>query len=329
MKPTVRKIADDLGLSSATVSKALAGRGEISEETKERVRVHAQKLGYSKSVSVRRRLGVMVVNASEKEDSSILFNLLMGFQKYADSLGNDVIIINIKSEDQNKESLDQFSYNNQLDGLFIAGLKNTDRYYHELETALTPIVLMDIYSSNPMVGTVSTDNISAGNLAIEHLVELGHKRIGFVNGHKEAYVSQERLTGYLAALHTHNIVFDQSLCFDGDFSTESGAKAADYFANKDVSAIYCASDQMALGALQRFHSLGFKLPQDISIIGFDNQPLGLGCSPSLTTIAQNPTALGESACALLHILAQKIPIRHVKLEPWIVVRESTATFITF
>ena len=325
MKPTVRTIANDLGLSPATVSKALAGRNGISEETRERVIAHAQGLGYLKIAPTRRRLGILVVNPSETEDSSFLFNLLMGFQKYAGRLQNDVIVINISSEEQTLETLDRYAYNHQFDGLFITGLKNTDTYYAQLETAETPIVVIDIHSANPMVGTVSTNSISGGDLAIRHLTQLGHRRIGFVNGHKQAYISQERLAGYLAALHTHGIPFNQKLCFDGDFSTESGARAADYFAKTDVTAIYFASDSMALGAMQQLQTLGFKIPRDISIVGFDNQPIGLGCSPSLTTVAQDSTALGETACALLRVLAEKNPIRHVKLEPWLVERESTAS----
>ena len=324
MKPTVRTIASDLGLSPATVSKALSGRNGISDETRARVVAHAQGLGYLKIASARRRLGLLVNNPSETEDTSFLFNLIMGFQKYAGRLRNDVIVINISSEEQALETLDRYAYNHQFDGLFIAGLRNTDAYYAQLETAETPIVVIDIHSVNPMVGTVSTDSISGGDLAIRHLTELGHRRIGFVNGHREAYISQERLAGYLAALHTRGIPFDQTLCFEGDFSTESGARAADYFAKTDVSAVYFASDSMALGGMQQFQSMGIKVPQDISIIGFDNQPIGLGCSPALTTVAQDSTALGEIACALLHVIAQKNPIRHVKLEPWLITRESTA-----
>jgi LacI family transcriptional regulator len=172
---------------------------------------------------------------------------------------------------------------------------------------------------------VGTNSISGGVLAIKHLTQLGHKRIGFVNGHKEAYISMERLAGYLAALYTHGIQFDQSLCFDGDYSMESGEKAANYFAETDVTAIYFASDLMALGAIRRFKELGFNLPQDISIVGFDNQSLCQGCTPTLTTIAQDPVALGETACALLRGLTQNTPVSRAQLEPWLEVRESTAS----
>jgi len=325
MKPTVKSIADKLGLSPATVSKALAGRAEISEATRARVTACANELGYLRSAGNRRRLGVLVVNPTDMEDgqSSLTFNMLMGFQKYAVSQDYDVVVINISTQGQECDALDRIVYKNQFDGLFITGLRNTDPYYTQLETVASPIVVMDIHVANPMVGNVGTNSISGGAMAIRHLTELGHKRIGFVNGHTAAYISQERLAGYLAAIYAQKIPFDQSLCFDGDFSMESGAKAADYFAKTDATAIYFASDLMALGAIRRFLALGHSLPGDFSIVGFDNQSLGLGCTPTLTTIAQDHVALGETACALLLGLVSKIPICHVKLEPRLVVREST------
>jgi len=324
MKPTVKQIALDLGLSPATVSKALSGRHEISEGTRARVQERAQELGYLKSPGLRRRLGVIAVNPDDMEDSqtSLMFTLLMGFQKYADRVDLDVVVFHINGEGQ--ETLDQFAQKNKFDGLFIMGIKNTGPYYFQLETTTTPIVTLDIHVKNPMVGIVGTNSISGGALAIKHLTRLGHTRIGFVNGHKEAYISQERLAGYLAAMYSHGIPFDQSLCFDGDFSMESGARAAEYFSKTDSTAIYFASDLMAMGAIRHFITMGYDLPGDMSIVGYDNLPLCQGCTPTLTSVAQDPAALGETACALLRSLAQNTPVSRAYLEPWLEIRGSTA-----
>jgi len=325
MKPTVKRIADGLGLSPATVSKALSGRQDISEGTKNRVMAYANELGYLKSASVRRRFGVLAVEPDNMEDdqSSFLFNLFMGLQRYAERIDHDVVIVNIDSDMQKHETLDQVAYKNKFHGFFITGIKNTDPYYKQLETVTTPTVVMDIHCANPMVGSVGTNSISGGALAIQHLASLGHRRIGFVNGYKQADISQERLAGYVAALYAQDISYDEKLCFSGDFSMKSGTSAAEYFIKTDATAIYFASDLMALGAIRRFHALGANLPQDFSIVGFDNNPFGMGCTPTLTTIAQDSTALGETACALLDGLAQKIPVRQAKLEPRLIIREST------
>ena len=326
MKPTIRTIAEDLGLSAATVSKALSGRKEVNAETRSRIMSYANEIGYYRSTVGRRRLAILAGNPSNIEDShsSLLFGMMMGFRRYASRLQHDVMIFSIDGAEQERETLDRFTASNQLAGLFVAGLKTTDPYFEQLKTVSTPVVALDVNVENPLVGSVGTNSISGGELAVGRLVTLGHRRIAFVNGHREAYISQERLAGYLAALHRHGIRFDPDLCFEGDFSSESGARAANYFADTDATAVYFASDLMALGAVRRFRELGYTLPRDMSIIGFDNLPICMGCMPSLTTIDQSPAALGEVACAVLYGLTQGVPIRHVKLEPQLVCRESTA-----
>jgi len=299
---------------------------DISDETKERVISYAREIGYLKGKAVRRRLGILAANPSDMNDnfSSLTFNLLVGFQQYANSLDYDTVILTSDSNLQKLTALDNFVFENRLDGLFILGLKNTDFYHEQLAVTTVPIVVMDINSINPLVGCISTDSILGGILAVEHLVQLGHKKIGFVNGSLEADISRERLAGYIVALHMHKMPFNLDLCFDGDFSLQSGAAAADYFAKKDVTALYCASDLMALGATQQFASLGYSLPKNMSIVGFDDLPLCLSSVPPITTIAQDPVALGEAACATLCGIRQNIPIKNVKLSPRLIVRESTA-----
>lgn|GEM_PF-572309 len=323
--PTLKQIAQNLGLSSATVSKALAGRMDISTETKEKVVSYAREIGYLKGKAVRRRLGILAVNVSDMNDnfSSVIFNTLLGFQQYANRLDYDTVMLTCDSTDQTSRTLDSFVFENRLDGMFVLGLKNTDFYYEQLNIATVPIVVMDITSLNSTVGYIGTDSILGGILAIDHLVKLGHKRIGFVNGSIKAYISQERLAGYITALHMHKLPFDQDLCFDGDFSLQSGVAAADYFSKKNVTAIYFSSDLMALGAIQQFTNLGYSLPQNMSIIGFDDLPICLSSIPPITTVAQDPIALGEAACATLYGLSQNIPVKNVKLAPHLIIRDST------
>ncbi|MCL2867736.1 MAG: LacI family transcriptional regulator [Clostridia bacterium] len=329
MKQTIRSIANDLGLSPATVSKALSGRKEISQDTRNRVMSHANEIGYFKRAEGRRRLAILTVSPADQEDShtSLLLGMMMGFRRYAGRLQYDVVILNADAAEQERETLDRFAYTNQLAGLLVSGLSTTDPYYEQLKTTRTPVVTWDVYIVNPMVGSVGTNSISGGELAVAHLTELGHRRIAFVNGHREAYISQERMAGYLVALHRHGIRFDPDLCFEGNFTAESGARAADYIAETDATAVYFAADLMAVGAVRRFRELGYTLPRDMSIVGFDNLPICMGCMPALTTINQSPAALGEAACAVLHGLTQDVPIRHVKLEPQLVIRESAAAVL--
>jgi len=152
---------------------------------------------------------------------------------------------------------------------------------------------------------------------------LGHKKIGFINGHSKAYVSQDRLAGYMAAMCSFGLNYDPQMVFDGGYIESGGAVGADYFINKGVTAIFCASDLMAIGALRRLDELDVSVPNDISIVGFDNAPFSAVCSPPLTTIEQDRPRIGMTACALLDGLIRGVPINRVLLPPSLLVRAST------
>ena len=325
MKPTIRSMANDLKLSPATVSKALSGRKEISESTRQRVFAHAKLAGYFKNTANRQRIAVLLSNPDDSTDTAVsfLYDMLIGFRKYAGQLQKEVVIYTLSTEEQEQQTLDEFALAYQIEGLFLMGLKTTDPFYKQLETTKTHVVVLDIDTDNPFVGNLGTDSIFGGKLAIDHLVSLGHRRIGFVNGTNTAYISQERLAGYLAAIFMNGLQYDQSLLFEGDFSAKSGEYAAEFFANTDATAIYFASDLMALGAIKRFRELGIAVPHDISIVGFDNLPICQGSVPTISSIAQNRVQLGETACALLEAMLSGVPINMAKLKPTISVREST------
>ena len=324
-KPTIKSIAKDLDLSSSTVSKALSGQPEINSDTRIRILNHANEVGYMKNPNGRRRFGILVVKTSTANSiNPLMLDLIMSFRDYAGKLGYDVIMLSADKSSQEEETFDHYISANQLDGVFISGLETTDTYYVQLKDTVVPVVLMDMFADSPLAGSVGTDSILGGELAVSHLVKNGHRRIGFVNGHKEAYISKERLAGYITGIQNHDIDYDPHLYYVGDFSSESGARAADYFAKTDATAVYFASDLMAHGAVKRFLEIGYTLPVDMSIVGFDNMPIGQGCIPSITTIAQNPVSLGENACALLCGIIQKSPIRRVSLGPYLIERESVA-----
>ena len=329
MKHTIRTLAETLSLSPATVSKALSGRPEVNEDTRMRVIAYANEIGYT-PVAGRLPLNtIRVAIAIEDTDvsdnnSAFYYEILLGFEQYSKQRGFEVIILSLAKEEQENRDYDTFVRSQQLDGVFIMGLKTTDPYYQQLSETEIPSVALDFSVDNPLVGSICVDNITGVRVAVEHLIELGHRRIGFINGHSEAYVSKERLYGYMVAMCNNDLVYDKNLVYEGDYTVAGGSIGADYFADKGVTAVFCASDLMAFGAVKRFQEMGFDVPNDISIIGFDNAPLCTICSPSLTTMAQNRARIGMTACALLDGLIRGLPLNNIVLQPELIVRESTA-----
>jgi DNA-binding LacI/PurR family transcriptional regulator len=248
----------------------------------------------------------------------------MGFRLYASQKNFEVIFLAIPNDD-NQEFIpyDKFFHSKHIAGVFSYGLRTTDSYFSQLQTTKVPTVILDYSVDNPRIGRVGVDNGAGASMAIEHLISQGHRKIGFINGHSQSHASVERFTGYTGALCRHDIPFDKQLVFEGDYTEPSGRNGADYFADKDVSAVFCASDFMAMGAIKLFQSKGIRVPEDISVIGFDNLPFTNYCTPRITTIAQNRKQLGIMACALLYGLINHEPINYCILPPSLVIREST------
>ena len=326
MKQTIREIAKALKLSPATVSKSLSGRPEVNEATRVRVIEYAREIGYVPpgGRTQTARVAIMIQDDNLVDlNTAFFYDVLLGFKHYAKRCGFEVIILSISAEEQAERSYDEFISNNQLGGVFVMGLKTSDPYYTQLSTTTVKTVTLDIPSANSSVGSVETNNIEGVKSAIEHLTGIGHKKIGFINGHSKAYVSKERLAGYMVAMCSNDLNFDPQMVFDGGYIESGGAAGADYFLKKGATAIFCASDLMAIGALRRFEELGVNVPDKISIVGFDNAPFSAVCSPPLTTIEQDRPRIGMTACALLDGLIRGVPINRVLLHPSLIIRSST------
>ena len=332
MKQTIREIAKALNLSPATVSKSLSGRPEVSEATRVRVSEYAREVGYIPPAGRTQveRVAILIQDDYHTDlNTAFYYDVLLGFKQYAKRCGFEVIILSISSEEQAECTYDEYISTNKLGGVFVMGLKTSDSYYTQLSTTTVKTVTLDIPSANLAVGSVETDNIGGVKLAIDHLAKLGHKKIGFINGHSKAYVSQDRLSGYMAAMCNAGLNYDPQMVFEGGYVESGGASGADYFINKGATAIFCASDLMAIGAMRRFEELDVNVPNGISIVGFDNAPFGAVCSTPLTTIAQDRPRIGMTACALLDCLMRGVPVNRVILPPSLIIRASTKKPLVF
>lgn len=330
---TIKDIAKAASVSVTTVSRALNGYDDVNEGTRIRIKNIADKLGYSPNMAARsliskktKTLGLLLSNVTrDSSRDNIAFEVLCGINDRSGELDYDLVLFSTTSQKQRMKSYKKLCQERGVDGVIIMGIRLDDPYLKEIVSSDIPCVLIDITLQGTNVGYVTSDNMNGAYNAITHLLKSGHRKIAMINGHTQADVSLLRLKGYRQALFDYDIPFDDSLVVDGSFSEQGGIEAASHiFMNRpDVTALFCASDLMALGALQAAKDTGKIVPDDISIIGFDNIDLTAYCSPALTTVHQHKYELGyEAAQVLIDLLEEKDTVHHVMLDTTLIERDS-------
>ena len=320
---TIKEIAATLGLSVSTVSKALNNASDVSAATRSRVQNYAKTVGFSLHRSnVSKRICVLFENMDSHSNSQVGYPVLTGFQRAANDYHYEVVIEHCT--DKNPPNLKKLCSENNFSGLMILGTKLNSAIIKELETPGVPAMLMDSYVNNPRVSCIGSDNINSVAAIVEHLVKLGHRKIGFLGGDKESIVTRERFSGYLIGLIDADIEFCSDYVRYGNYTEACGLSAAEYFAEKKVTAVVCASDLIAIGLIGGLRSLGLSVPEDVSVSGFDNLDIARYFTPSLTTVKQDFIALGENAFTILRQAIKGHKTKRVTIFTEPVFRDSTA-----
>ncbi|MCM3542568.1 LacI family DNA-binding transcriptional regulator [Priestia megaterium] len=332
---TIKDIARVAGVSVTTVSRALNGYSDVNEKTRQKIAAVARELDYSPNTLARglvmqksKTIGLLVSGISrESVKDNFTFEVLCGVNERASTLGYDLILFNTNTMMQREKTYTQLCRERRVDGAIIQGIKKEDPYLKEVVESDIPCVLVDIPVHSNSVGYVTTDNALGAKKAVEHLASLGHKHIGMINGHEDAFVSQERLNGYREALKECGLSFRSEWVVSGNFEEKKAEKATRELINrhKEVTAIFCASDLMALGALKACKELGLHVPKEMSIVGYDNIVLASYSSPNLTTVGQAVYEIGyEAADLLIEMLEGKETNMKRYLDTKLIIRESTA-----
>ncbi|WP_410513501.1 LacI family DNA-binding transcriptional regulator [Paenibacillus sp. BR2-3] len=330
---TIKDIAKAAGVSVTTVSRALNGYSDVNEDTRLKIRNIADQLGYSPNMAARsliskktKTLGLLLSNVTrDSSKDNIAYEVLCGINDRSGELDYDLVLFSTTPQKQRVKSYKTLCQERGVDGVIIMGIRLDDPYLTEIVSSDIPCVLIDITLQGPNVGYVTSDNTNGALTAVTHLLESGHRHIAMINGHTQADVSLLRLEGYRQALENYGIPFDESLVVDGLFSEHGGKEAAFKILSSrpDVTAFFCASDLMALGALQSVKESGKLVPEDISIIGFDNIDLTAYCTPALTTIHQHKYELGyHAAQILIDLLETQQAIHHIMLATELIQRDS-------
>jgi len=333
--PTIKDIAQLTGFSITTVSRALNGYDDVSAQTKKKIEAEAEKIGYVPNILAQnlvmkksKTIGILV-NELKRESAkdNLMFEMLCGVNDALSETDYEFVLLSTSTAKQKNKTFKQLCEERQLAGLIIQGLKNDDQYLKELIDSKIPCVLIDIPISNETTRYVTSDQMRGIKDAIKYLQKLGHRNIAYMNGSADAHVSTIRRQGYLDALKAVEIASKEQYIINGQYDEEIAREVATSFLGNhpEVSAIFCASDVMAIGVLNAAKELQIKVPKQLSIIGFDNIMLTRYTTPPLTTIAQSPYDMAISAIQLLTAMiegnGETTPFK--VLDSQLIIRKST------
>lgn len=331
-RPTSADVAALAGVSRATVSFVLNDRADVKirPATRQRVTEAASQLGYHPHAPARQlaggsslTLGLVLLQTPEQvAGDALLAETLRGLSTAARSAGYRVLVESIIPGDGGYAEILR---TRRAEGLVISGPRKDDPTLEPLVNEGFPIVLQGSLPGFPGP-SVDVDNVAGARRAVEHLIELGHRRIGCVTNASLAYTAaSERLEGYRQALQAAGVGFNETLVAEGEFDAPSGHRAMMRLLAADhVTAVFAASDVVALGVIGALREAGRRVPLDVSVIGFDDIPLAAFFDPPLTTVRLPAHDLGRAAgrALLERIRGRPVPARML-LPTELVVRGST------
>ncbi len=331
---TLKDIAKKIGVSTTTVSIILNNKApHISNETKELVKRTAQEMNYRPNSIARslvnkstHTIGLIIPDIANPFFAEITKGVCQEAMK-----SNYTVSIFNTDDDVNKDSeyLD-YMQNICVDGIIaILGTdgqeKGKEHRLHKLKNCSCPILLIDRLIDGDFI-SVTTDNKQGAFLATEHLVKLGHTKIGCISGPLNTSFSKERFYGYLEALQKHSIKFNSELLYEGDYRCDAGYKGAEYLLKKDITAIFAFNDMIAYGVYKLLKEYNLKVPDDISVVGYDDLLYSSMISTPLTTVNQPAYQMGQkSAEKLIKFIHGELSKDeyNTKFIPELIVRESS------
>ncbi|WP_026556348.1 LacI family DNA-binding transcriptional regulator [Arthrobacter sp. 35W] len=333
-KPVLATVAALAGVSAPTVSKVINGRDDVAAGTRARVQAALEELGYESPVQRRAKSHgpAMVDLVIDGLNNQYALEVLTGLLDFAASEDVEVVVSNVtpaKLHSANHEEWAQRMADAGRKGLILVTSEITAKALSSFSRRNIPVVVIDPLNP-PRSGIVSVGatNWAGGKAAAEHLIGLGHRRIAFLGGPNAAECNVARLHGYLAALMSHGIESIPDYVLMGQFSAGFGVEGTRRLLALDEppTAIFAASDATALGVLDEARRQGVRVPDDLSLVGFDGTALTEQTLPRLTAVAQPLFEMGRAALRSVLRLAngEVLDADHVELATELVVRDSTA-----
>lgn len=335
MRPTIRDVARRAGYSIATVSLVLNNKDvSIPQSTNDRIWKAANELNYRPN-----RLAVGMITKKTKmlglvipDNSNVFFgDLAKAVETFARKNGYNLILCNSDNNGQRDLEYIGILSDRQVDGIIFVrseGNPQDDRKIVQIAAQNSiPLVTVDRIMHGEQVYSITLDNFRGGYLAAQHLIGLGHKRIGCYSGPLELNSSHQRLDGVKLALAEAGISYDESLLFMGDYKMGRENEALEYFIEQKATAVFAFNDMMAFGLYVSAMQMNISIPQDLSVVGFDDIFFCKLVSPQLTTVRQPVSEMGvcvvETLINIINGDKENQPITRT-FEPEFIVRSSTA-----
>lgn len=322
---TLDDIAQELGISKGTVSKALNGAKDVSRKMQQAVLEKAVELGYSRMnrSTAAPRVAVFVINMEYTKPEDFGYDIIVGFRQAAEPAGFYVEVIALDQQLQRDIRYDEFMMReNYCGGLFL-GMCLLDPWIQEFKTCKTPTVLYDNHiSCNPNVTDIGVDNIESIELAVNYLRSLGHSKIGYLSSALDAYIYQQRYQSFIRVMTAMGLTADDTVMGNSYHVNVCLSQHLPRLLRNGCTAIICSHDMLAHSAMFYCNELGLRVPDDISIMGHDDIPFCRYTLPPLTTIRQNRPALGKSAFYAMSCQLNGIPLSTHLLHAELILRSS-------
>jgi len=333
-RTTIKDIANALNISAAAVSKAMHGDSRISAKTKEAVKRVAKELNYQPNhlaSALRSGKSHLVGVIIPKTNSNFFSSVIQNIEEVLNKEGYQIIITQSNESYQKEcDSIDALLYT-QVDGI-IASMANETidlQYYEKIKSKGIPLILFDRGENDLNVDYIGIDDYNSSHVIVEHLVNQGCKRIAHIGGYKHTRIYNNRIRGYVDALKKHTLPLDEELLIESSLTIKDGREKMQQLLSlkQRPDAVYAASDYAALGALQVLNENQIKIPDEIALIGFGNEPFTDMVSPKISSMDQHSTEIGKLAALtfLNHVKKETITQTLEKqiLEAALIVRDSS------
>ncbi|WP_100351175.1 LacI family DNA-binding transcriptional regulator [Luteimicrobium subarcticum] len=336
MRTRLADLAEVAGVSTATVSRVLNGKSNVSRETRQAVLAALDQLGYDRPGRDRERSAGLVGLIVPELVNPVFPAFAQYVEHHLSDAGYTPVLCTQSAGGTTEDEYVETLLEHGVDGIvFVSGLHadtqaSRERYVRLSERGM-PMVLVGGYAEGVDAPFVSADDSQAADLAVRHLVSLGHRRIGLAAGPARFVPTQRKRDGFVKALVQHGLAPDAESAgadvVNTLFTLEGGQAAALELLARGCTAVVCASDLMALGAIRGARSQGLVVPRDVSVVGYDDSPLIAFTDPPLTTVRQPVASMAGAAVAALltEIGGERAPRTELLFHPELVVRESTGS----